>query len=122
MRMRPMARFLVRIQSHRHCMFLCFKKLPEPTVGAIVHCVGTDRGKPTILTGAVVTLHSGVPDVPQQPMCVNWKLIGEMVDTRTRPWTVVRRVQLSQAVAEGPFQLVDPERGVFYDVEIIYWR
>ena len=122
--MRPRARYIVRMQHPRQQMFLCFSELPMPMVGAIIHREASDGGRPTILTGAVVTVHSGTPEAQElpQPMYVRWKLAGEMVDVRTKPWTVIRRVQLAQPVPEGCFQLVDPENLAIVDVEIILLR
>ena len=123
-RMRPLARYIVRMDHPRHPMFLCFRHLMEPMTGAVVRRIGSDQTRAPVVAGAIVMRHAGAPGGHPlaQPFYAKWKLMGEVFDTHTKPWTVVRKLQLSATIPEGHFQLVDPDNMVIINLEVIYMR
>ena len=120
----PTMRYFAEMDHRSRAMFLCFRELPQPMAGAITRPTGSSGTQPPVVSGVMVMLHSGAPDAHSlgQSFFSKWKLVGALVDTRTKPWTTLRKIQLTSTVPEGEFMLVDPGRLLFIDVEVVFLK
>ena len=119
---RPLARYLARMDHTHRPMFLFFFELMQPMTGAVVKRPTEENNYTPVMAGAAVTRHAGAPELRgrSQPSQIPWKVMGELVDTYSRPWMIVRRVQLSAFIPEGLYQLVDAHRRLIYEVEVMF--
>ena len=101
-RKRPAARYLAEIQILEETMYICFFKLVEPCRGAITHRYDQRSGS-IVVAGVVVTLFAGAPGCKRgnEGSNTRWLTMGPIYDVQTRPWSVVRRIQLSSAPGPG---------------------
>ena len=90
--------------------------------GAVVKRPTEENNYTPVMAGAAITRHAGAPELRgrSKPSQIPWKVMGELVDTYTRPWMIVRRVQLSAFIPEGLYQLVDAHRRLLYEVEVMF--
>ena len=102
-------------------MYICFFKLVEPCKGAITHRYDQTSGS-IVVAGAVVTIFAGAPESRRgnDGSNTSWLTMGPIYDVQTRPWSIVRRIQLSSPPGPGNYYLVDAENRKQYDAEVFF--
>ena len=106
-RARSQARYIAELTGGRRIFYMCFYELITPCDGTLIQRVPKNN---IVVTGCVINYHAGSPGMFRgvQSVPCRWDIKGPMYDTYTRPWTVVRKVQLESTPSDGMYYVFDP--------------
>ena len=119
-RSRPLWRYMVELKGTSKLIFMGFGRRVEPMTGAIVPTDATAMRRNPVVSGIVVDYHAGSPEAGRRTPAnrMQWKYYGILYDVETKPWMILRKVQLAKIPDEGLYQVMDPEREEIYPTEI----
>ena len=117
-RRRPATRYIAEFQREGTYLYVSFQRLPQPGQGAVTLRQQTSLGD-LMVSGAAVTLVTGAPEAKKKtpPLMTAWTIVGPVFDVQTRPWSVIRKMQLALWISPGFYYYNDVENTVQYEVE-----
>ena len=72
-----------------------------------------------MVCGAVITLVTGAPEAKKRAPTLTraWTIVGPIFDVQMRPWSFVRKMQLSLWISTGAYYYNDVENNTQFEVE-----
>ena len=117
---RPLWRYVAELAGTTRPTFMGFGRCVQPMVGALTPTNEAVMKRNPIISGVCVSYHTGAPETGSKfaPNQMRWKFAGPVYDVETRPWSILRKVQIAYIPEDGLYQILDPEREEMWSVEI----
>ena len=115
---KPRARYIAELHGGDFTFFMCFYAL-MPACQAVLIQRRMDE-KVDIVQGVSVDYHLGAPETYRagDPTTFRWTIRGPLYDVGTRPWSVVRKFQMSSTPEIKLYVLLNPESLARYNTEV----
>ena len=117
-KIRSRARYIAELSGGERKFFMCFYAL-MPACHAVLINRREDEAI-DVVQGVSVEYHVGAPETYRagEPTTIHWNITGPLYDVGTRPWAVVRKLQLSSTPDPKLYVLFNPETMARYNTEV----
>ena len=117
-RQQPRARYIAQMFGGHYMFFMSFFELLPAFNGQLIH--RRDDEKISVVMGAIVNFHLGAPETHRAPeaMSERWNVKGPIYDVGTRPWSIVRKMQLSSTPDVDLYHLLNPATQNRYNTQV----
>ena len=117
-RQQSRARYIAQLFGGHYMFFMAFYELVPAFNGQLIRrCEGEQI---SIVTGVIVNYHLGAPETHRAAEAISerWNVKGTIYDVGTRPWSVLRKMQLSNTPDVDLYYLLDPATQKRYSTEV----